>query len=256
MNDVRINASEGQVDQIFDEIEISSNNYDFIFIDCIDPLYLNNQSYKVISRLMRAFSLSNEKKTARTKYIIGSHCSMPRMEYNLRQLKAIIQANLQLENKGRYLRHQYKYEFLVREINVIQNTILRDFDNDISHDIGIIRLHGIKNSGKLYKEYSLLSIAQDGEIQLRAPHIVFKHLFSASQSDDNNNIEGKSNTSEQPSSSFNLKTSHDQKQQKSSVNLPFMAAQNTEPKKPSSIIYVPDLDDDFDDEDPDADLEF
>ena len=57
-----------------------------------------------------------------------------------------------------------------------------------------------------------------------------------------------------PSSTFNLKLSEKEKSDRSQVELPYLK-QNSD-KKESQIEYIPDENDDWDDEDPDDDLDF
>ena len=57
-----------------------------------------------------------------------------------------------------------------------------------------------------------------------------------------------------PSSTFNLKLSEKEKTDRSQVELPYLK-QNSD-KKESQIEYIPDENDDWDDEDPDDDLDF
>ena len=57
-----------------------------------------------------------------------------------------------------------------------------------------------------------------------------------------------------PSSTFNLSLSEKEKSDRSQVELPYLK-QNSD-KKESHIEYIPDENDDWDDEDPDDDLDF
>ncbi len=55
--------------------------------------------------------------------------------------------------------------------------------------------------------------------------------------------------------SFNLSLTEEQKQARSNVVLPYMKAQVSTMGTGGTIFYEPDAADDYDDEDPDADLD-
>ncbi|KAI9146154.1 Elongator complex protein 5 [Paraphysoderma sedebokerense] len=115
---------------------------------------------------------------------------------------------------------------------------------------GICVVEHKKKSGKILRETCLYRIDESQSLlsfqaieESEGDSHVIEQLSVKDENDPTANL------------SFNLRLTDQQRKAKDNVVLPYLKAQESPNTEDGAILYEPDIDDDFDDEDPDADLD-
>ena len=203
-----------------------------LFIDCVDSLEADTYS---VSKLLQNLSRRNDIESV----IFGTH--------QLRSLlERISMAVIRVQNLQEFERNRCKFEYLIEEGDN-DAFLVRPTDNTAGVHSTMLKLLLKKlKSGKIFEEAALFKSEQHCYSIEPAP--------SNSKEAESCNDKPLDETSMIDGVTFSLGVNAQQRDSRAEVKLPFMAAQ--ELKKAPTIVYMPDQADDYDDEDPDADLEF
>jgi hypothetical protein len=216
-------------DDIRSRIEQHSNDCGsgklMVIIDCVDSL---NATEGDVMRMV--LKLSNYQHV--TCVIYGSHSDN-------RVFRSNSQAVISVYNLEEYERKRKRdYAALAQD-----SFMLAAHDNCL--DSAALKLVLKKPKvGKIFEETALFTKSREGTWRIAS--IDYKKAESEFEQDPSV-IDGVS---------FNIKVSESQKRSRSAVKLPYVVAQQQQSKPSPTIMYVPDQADDYDDEDPDADLDF
>jgi hypothetical protein len=152
---------------------------------------------------------------------------------------------VRVKHLQRFINMQPDLQFLKFQNKTDYDSSLVNTDNQSKSFL--VEYESKKSDAKYVKEATILDLSTS------APRFTSLKAFLAQDSKDAETVSPQ--TQVEALATFSVSLTSEQELSRSKVALPYMRAQNAKTKQAMQITYVPDEADDFDDEDPDADLE-